>query len=65
MVSLLFLAATMLLLVLDLKKPGRFLYILTKPNLNSWLVLGGYVLTVFGILLAVWLALIRLGPRTS
>lgn len=55
-VSLVFLAATMLLLVLDLKKPGRFIFLLTKPNLNSWLVLGGYVLMIFGVLLAVWLA---------
>ena len=54
-VSLLFLAATMSLLVLDLKKPGRFLFLLTKPNLNSWLVLGGYVLTIFAVLLIVWL----------
>ena len=61
LVSLFFLAATMVLLVLDLKKPGRFFYILTKPNLNSWLVLGGYVLTIFGILLSVWLALILTG----
>jgi Fe-S-cluster-containing dehydrogenase component/formate-dependent nitrite reductase membrane component NrfD len=60
-VSLSFLAVTMLLLVLDLKKPGRFFYILTKPNLNSWLVLGGYVLTIFGILLSVWLALMLTG----
>jgi len=61
MVSLIFLAATMALLVLDLKKPGRFIYIFTKPNLNSWLVLGGYVLTIFGILQAAWLALILTG----
>ena len=54
-VSLLFLAATMSLLVLDLKKPGRFFFLLTKPNLNSWLVLGGYVLLIFAILLLVWL----------
>jgi Fe-S-cluster-containing dehydrogenase component/formate-dependent nitrite reductase membrane component NrfD len=60
-VSLIFLAATMVLLVLDLKKPSRFFYILTKPNLNSWLVLGGYVLTIFGILLSVWLALLLTG----
>src|ERR687891_2350145 len=39
--SLIFLAATMLLLVLDLKRPGRFFYLFTKPNLRSWLVLGG------------------------
>ena len=50
-VSLIFFTATMLLLVLDLKKPVRFFFLLTKPNLNSWLVLGGYVLMIFGALL--------------
>src|SRR5690242_18592870 len=42
--SLLFLVITMALLILDLKKPQRFLFLLTKPNFNSWLTLGGYVL---------------------
>ena len=55
LVSIVFLGATMALLVFDLKKPGRFLFLLTKPNLNSWLTLGGYVLMIFGVLLAVWL----------
>jgi Fe-S-cluster-containing dehydrogenase component/formate-dependent nitrite reductase membrane component NrfD len=54
-VALVFLAITLLLLVLDLKKPGRFIYILIKPNLNSWLVLGGYVLLIYGVLASVWL----------
>jgi len=54
-VALLFLAITMALLVFDLKKPGRFFYLLTKPNLNSWLVLGGYVLMIYGLLACVWL----------
>ncbi|MGB7948309.1 MAG: NrfD/PsrC family molybdoenzyme membrane anchor subunit, partial [Candidatus Binatia bacterium] len=27
----------------------------TKPNLNSWLVLGGYVLAVYGIFAVLWL----------
>ncbi|HEY6368354.1 MAG TPA: 4Fe-4S dicluster domain-containing protein [Candidatus Binatia bacterium] len=54
--SLIFLAATMSLLVFDLKRPGRFFYLLTKPNLRSWLVLGGYVLMIFGILASIWLA---------
>ncbi len=53
--SLIFLTATMLLLVFDLKRPDRFFYLLTKPNLRSWLVLGGYVLMIFGILASVWL----------
>jgi len=54
-VSLLFLLATMLFLVFDLKKPGRFFFLMTKPNLNSWLVLGGYVLMIYGILGTLWL----------
>jgi formate-dependent nitrite reductase membrane component NrfD len=55
MVALFFLAITMALLVIDLKKPGRFFYIFTKPNFSSWLVLGGYVLTIYGVLACVWL----------
>ncbi|GAA6524225.1 4Fe-4S dicluster domain-containing protein [Intrasporangium sp. DVR] len=35
------------LLVWDLKRPERFLYLFLKSNFSSWLVLGGYVLTVF------------------
>ena len=55
LVSLLFLAATLALLVLDLKKPSRFFFLLTRPNLNSWLVLGGYVLMIFAVLLLAWI----------
>jgi formate-dependent nitrite reductase membrane component NrfD len=54
-IALIFLAATGALLVLDLKKPGRFYYLLTKPNLNSWLTLGGYLLIIYGLLALVWL----------
>jgi len=53
-VSLVFLAATMALLIFDLRKPGRFFFLMTKPNFNSWLVLGGYVLMIFAALLVVW-----------
>ncbi len=35
------------LLVWDLKRPERFLYIFTRSNWTSWLVLGAYVLSVF------------------
>ncbi|HSJ19437.1 MAG TPA: 4Fe-4S dicluster domain-containing protein [Nocardioidaceae bacterium] len=40
-------ATTGALLVLDLKRPERFLYLFLKSNFSSWLVLGGYVLTLF------------------
>jgi Fe-S-cluster-containing dehydrogenase component/formate-dependent nitrite reductase membrane component NrfD len=49
-------AATAALLVCDLKRPDRFYYLLTKPNLRSWLVLGGYILMFYGALAAAWLA---------
>lgn len=54
--ALLFLGVTLAMLVLDLKKPGRFYFLLTKPNLKSWLTLGGYVLMVYGVLAGIWLA---------
>ncbi|MGH9467378.1 MAG: 4Fe-4S dicluster domain-containing protein [Terriglobales bacterium] len=49
------LAVTMAALVLDLKRPERFFYLLTKPHLRSWLVLGAYVLMVYGALGTAWL----------
>jgi Fe-S-cluster-containing dehydrogenase component/formate-dependent nitrite reductase membrane component NrfD len=48
-------ATTGALLVWDLKRPERFLYIFTKPNFTSWLVLGAYVLTVFSGGAVLWL----------
>ena len=59
--GLLFLAATSLLLVLDLKRPERFHYILLRPNWSSWLVKGTYALMAYGALLSVWLVLGYLG----
>ncbi len=46
--SLVFLALTAALLVLDLKRPDRFLYILLKPNRRSWLVWGAWILIALG-----------------
>jgi formate-dependent nitrite reductase membrane component NrfD/ferredoxin len=40
-------ATTGALLVWDLKRPERFLYLFLKSNFSSWLVLGGYVLSLF------------------
>ena len=53
--SLLFLLLTTALLILDLKRPDRFLYILLRPNWRSWLVWGGWILMAFGGAGAVWL----------
>ncbi|MEM8909397.1 MAG: NrfD/PsrC family molybdoenzyme membrane anchor subunit, partial [Bacteroidota bacterium] len=47
-----FLALTGLLLVKDLDRPDRFLSVLLRPQWNSWLVKGGYAITVYGGLLA-------------
>jgi len=54
-IALAMLVATLTLLVLDLKRPDRFYYLITKPNLRSWLVIGSYVLMAYGAALAAWL----------
>lgn len=54
-VALLFLALTGGLLIKDLDRPDRFLYVLLRPQWNSWLVRGGYIITAYGGLLSVWL----------
>ena len=54
-VSLIFLAATVGLLVWDLKRPERFLSILLRPQWKSWLVIGGYILVIFGAMLMAWM----------
>ena len=54
-VALLFLLVTSALLVLDLKRPDRFHYILLKGNPRSWLVWGAWILLAYGLVAAVWL----------
>lgn len=54
MIAGVFLGLTGLLLVADLKQPGRFHYILTRGNLSSWLVKGAYILSVFAAISALW-----------
>ena len=53
--SLGFLAATGILLIMDLDRPDRFVYVLLRPQWNSWLVKGGYSITVFGGMVTAWL----------
>jgi len=55
-ISLIFIIATAVLLVVDLERPERFFYILIRPNTKSWMVWGAYFLTAHGALSALWLA---------
>lgn len=57
LLGILFLVVTSGLLVGDLKRPDRFLYILKRPNWSSWLAKGSLVLMAYGGLLSVWLLL--------
>ncbi len=53
-ISLVFLGLTGLFLVMDLDRPDRFLNVLLRPQWKSWLVKGGYIITIFGLLATVW-----------
>ncbi len=48
------LLVTGVLLVWDLKRPDRFLYLLTKGNPSSWLVRGAWILGAYALVLGVW-----------
>ncbi len=50
--SLIFLLLTGVFLIKDLDRPDRFLYVLLRPQWKSWLVRGGYAITLFGALLS-------------
>ena len=54
MVAGVFLAITGALLIGDLKQPGRFYYLLTRSNTESWLVRGAWILAAFAALCALW-----------
>ncbi len=49
-----FLAATGVLLVGDLRQPARFYYLITRANPRSWLVKGAVVLGAFAAVCAAW-----------
>lgn len=54
-VSVVFTTVTAAVLVLDLERPERFFYILTRPNWRSWMVWGAWFLTAHGIVSGLWL----------
>ncbi len=54
-VAVAFIGVTVLLLIVDLKRPLRFFFLITKPNLRSWVVIGAYILGAYGVLALLWL----------
>jgi Fe-S-cluster-containing dehydrogenase component/formate-dependent nitrite reductase membrane component NrfD len=54
-VSIVFISLTALVLVIDLERPERFYYILTRSNWRSWMVWGAWFLAAHGALSAAWL----------
>ncbi len=50
--ALVFLGLTGALLIKDLDRPDRFLHVLLRPQWGSWLVKGGYSISVYGALLS-------------
>ncbi|MBI5361983.1 MAG: 4Fe-4S dicluster domain-containing protein [Planctomycetes bacterium] len=59
--ALLLTLVTTFLLVHDLARPMLFFRLITRPNTRSWLVKGGWILSAFGVLLPVAIALRFLG----
>ena len=54
-ISVLFAIATAIVLVIDLERPERFFYILTRPNWSSWLARGAFLITGHSGLATAWL----------
>ncbi|MFL2982899.1 MAG: 4Fe-4S dicluster domain-containing protein [Candidatus Neomarinimicrobiota bacterium] len=55
LLTLIFMGFTGALLVMDLDRPDRFLYVLLRPQWKSWLVRGAYIITTLGILVTLLL----------
>lgn len=55
LVSAIFSGLTAAVLIMDLERPERFYYILTRPNWSSWMARGAFILTAHGALAGLWL----------
>jgi Fe-S-cluster-containing dehydrogenase component/formate-dependent nitrite reductase membrane component NrfD len=55
LIAFVFAAATAFVLVKDLERPGRFLYILLRPNWRSWMARGAFLLTAHAGLCTLWM----------
>jgi formate-dependent nitrite reductase membrane component NrfD len=52
---------TAAVLIVDLERPERFYYILTRPNWTSWMARGAFLLTGHGALASLWVLLYAVG----
>jgi formate-dependent nitrite reductase membrane component NrfD len=59
--SLVFAMGTAVLLIVDLERPERFYYILTRPNWRSWLTRGAVLLTAHSLVAGLWILCVPLG----
>ena len=64
-IALVAVTVTAAVLVIDLEQPQRFLYILTRPNWDSWLARGAFILTAFGALTTAWLGAAWFGSEPA
>lgn len=64
-ISLIFLAITGVLLIMDLGRPDRFLNVLFRPQWKSWLTRGSYIITGYGKILTLWLICSYFGWETA
>jgi Fe-S-cluster-containing dehydrogenase component/formate-dependent nitrite reductase membrane component NrfD len=61
LIALIFISITGVLLIKDLGRPERFLYVLLRPQWKSWLTRGAYIITFYGLVLFANLSLMLLG----
>ncbi len=54
LVSAIFAVLTAVVLIVDLERPERFHYILTRPNWTSWMTRGAFILTIHGAIAGTW-----------
>jgi Fe-S-cluster-containing dehydrogenase component/formate-dependent nitrite reductase membrane component NrfD len=54
-IATVFIGLTSAVLVIDLERPERFYYILTRSNWRSWLVWGSWFLALHGTISGIWL----------
>ena len=60
-VSVLFALATTVVLVIDLERPERFFYILTRPNWSSWMTRGAFLLIGHSTVATLWVLVYVMG----